>query len=270
MLDVTRDTLTLIELHTLTLINGDIIRLCNSHTAVEFGGGIYQPAVIERGSIEESIDVEVATVTLTIGSSVSHRGRNAVQMFADGLFSSASYRLDLYEPNQNDSRCLFRGHVADETTAGSYTVTLKIKSILYQLENFALPRIVYQSQCNNSLFDFGCGLSSSDYRVQGVVDGGDRKTVYSSAFYTTDGWFKYGKLAVTGGENAGQSRYILSHSGGGITVDKPFWFDFAVGDTFDVFPGCDKLGTTCRDKFNNYAHFAGFEFVPQEDTVLKI
>ena len=41
----------------------------------------------------------------------------------------------------------------------------------------------------------------------------------------------------------------------------------AVGDTFSVFPGCDKTKTTCAGKFSNIARFRGFPFVPVPETI---
>lgn len=271
-MDLTQTTLTLIELHNFYLADGGIIRLNNSVKEITIGSNTYAPAVVERGDLEHTIENEVTSLELTIGAkSLTYRGRNAVSMVTDGLLDNVPYSLILYEPTQNSTRGLFQGYVVSDVSMGSYTVKLKVKDILYRLENFQLPRIVYQSQCNNTLFDFGCNLNSDAYKVTGTYESGNRQTVTSSTFASkADGWFRFGVIAVTSGENVGQSRYVLSHIGSTITTDKPFWYDFSAGDTFNVWAGCDKLGTTCRDKFSNYANFVGFEFVPQQDAVLKL
>lgn len=271
-IDFSKTTLTLIELHTFYLTDGGIIRLNNSAREIVLDGNIYSPAVINRGDLERTVENEVTTLELTIAAkSLVYRGRNAVHMITDGLFDNVPYSLILYEPIQNKIDCLFQGYAASDVDMGSYVAKLKIKDILYRLEFFQLPRIVYQSQCNNTLYDFGCNLNSDAYKVTGLYESGDRQTIISVSFASkADNWFRFGVIAVTSGENLGQSRYVLSHIGSTIITDKPFWYDFSSGDTFNVWAGCDKLGTTCRDKFSNYENFAGFEFVPQQDAVLKL
>jgi uncharacterized phage protein (TIGR02218 family) len=271
-IDFNKATLMLHELHTITLANRDVLRMVNNTSTMTVGGVTYQPATITRGDIEATIETEVTSLEIEIGmKTLQHRGRNAAQMVVDGLFDNAVYTLDFYESLSNATERMFKGYIVSEVKLGSYTVKLSAKSILYKLEQFQLPRIVLQSQCNNTLFDFGCGLSDTGYKAVGTFSDGDRKTVTANVFSSQpDGYWTYGKLSCTSGENRYQSRYIIAHTGDTIIVDKPFWYNFSSGDTFDVTPGCDKLGITCQSKFNNYAHFAGFEFIPQQDTVLRV
>ncbi|WP_269915579.1 phage BR0599 family protein [Acinetobacter sp. HY1485] len=41
--------------------------------------------------------------------------------------------------------------------------------------------------------------------------------------------------------------------------------DLALGDVVSIYPGCDKLNTTCTDKFNNILNFGGFPFMPSSN-----
>jgi uncharacterized phage protein (TIGR02218 family) len=43
--------------------------------------------------------------------------------------------------------------------------------------------------------------------------------------------------------------------------------NFTAGALFALEPGCDKLRTTCRDKFSNINNFGGFPFVPGQDAM---
>ena len=38
-----------------------------------------------------------------------------------------------------------------------------------------------------------------------------------------------------------------------------------IGDTIQLQAGCDKMGTTCRAKFNNFLNFRGFPHIPGTD-----
>ncbi len=40
-----------------------------------------------------------------------------------------------------------------------------------------------------------------------------------------------------------------------------------VGDTYSVYPGCDKNWETCKTKFDNMMNFRGEPFIPQEQSV---
>ena len=42
-------------------------------------------------------------------------------------------------------------------------------------------------------------------------------------------------------------------------------FAFADGDQFSIEPGCNKLFSTCKTKFNNVKNYGGFPFVPGQD-----
>lgn len=53
-----------------------------------------------------------------------------------------------------------------------------------------------------------------------------------------------------------------------MTVNLAFPFTPAVGNAFTAWPGCDKHGATCVSRFNNYARFMGFEYIPVAEEIL--
>lgn len=67
----------------------------------------------------------------------------------------------------------------------------------------------------------------------------------------------------------------------GLTASIPFsdtnmfelWFEtpFSVraGDTYKIYPGCDKFKTTCINKFDNVINFRGFDMIPGRDEAMK-
>jgi len=93
-----------------------------------------------------------------------------------------------------------------------------------------------------------------------------------------DGWFSYGKLTWTSGNNNGLSFVIKSYTetAGGIARVR-LWQstpnEMVAGDAFICEPGCNKRAATCRTKFidpvaltvNNIKNFQGFPFVPGTD-----
>jgi uncharacterized phage protein (TIGR02218 family) len=91
-----------------------------------------------------------------------------------------------------------------------------------------------------------------------------------SAF--ASGWFSRGLLAFTAGANVGFKVEVKLHtadtSGPYLDLWQPAPNPIAVGDTFTVTAGCDKLIDTCDLRFNNAVNFRGFPHIPGSDFLL--
>jgi uncharacterized phage protein (TIGR02218 family) len=80
-----------------------------------------------------------------------------------------------------------------------------------------------------------------------------------------DGYFQYGKLTWTGGNNINRVAEVLSFtsSGGLFTLKFPMPAAIANGDTFSLVAGCDRTANTCKTKWStspvsNFDNFQGF------------
>ncbi len=86
------------------------------------------------------------------------------------------------------------------------------------------------------------------------------------------GTFTGGKLRFASGANAGRAMEVKRHalSGGIVTIELWQAMSEAVapGDGFGVTPGCDKLFSTCKTKFDNAVNFRGFPYMPGNDLVM--
>lgn len=78
----------------------------------------------------------------------------------------------------------------------------------------------------------------------------------------TDGYYAQGWVVFNTGVNSGVERMVLGYSGGTFTVVPGLPFTPGVGDTFTIYPGCDKQQQTCAQKFSNLINFGGFPYVP--------
>lgn len=84
------------------------------------------------------------------------------------------------------------------------------------------------------------------------------------------GWWDYGKLTFTSGQNNGVSKEVRScDSTGNFMMQEYFPLPVAVGDTYTITPGCSKLVDTCRSKYNNVINFRGFPFIPGQDKLFN-
>lgn len=86
-------------------------------------------------------------------------------------------------------------------------------------------------------------------------------------------WFKGGQLKWTSGLNDGVAMEVKSWDPGTkeiiLFLEMPF--DIAAGDTFDIYPGCQKRFTEdCKTKFVNGDNFRGEPYVPGTDHLLRV
>lgn len=131
---------------------------------------------------------------------------------------------------------------------------------------------IYSRRCDARFGDARCGknAASSAYRATGSVSEADddRMTVTGIDGFPA-GFFRYGRVKFTSGQNADVALDIEGHrkSDGDVVID--FWLPMAVapepGDTFEITAGCDKTFETCRIKFDNQRNFRGFPHMPGVD-----
>lgn len=165
---------------------------------------------------------------------------------------------------------IFAGRIAAVDFADS-GVILSINSHLELLRE-AMPRDVFQAPCRATLFDERCTLTAASYAVTSAVAASSTQIVIRAAIASVpgSGTLAQGRLVMTSGENAGFQRGIRAYTPGTtaiITLIAPFYFPVAVGDTFTVYPGCDKRRDTC-DLFGNGENFRGFRFIPVPELAL--
>jgi hypothetical protein len=92
--------------------------------------------------------------------------------------------------------------------------------------------------------------------------------VYINYVYSI-GYFSYGRVTFTSGANSGYTLEVKSFSPGVVTLTLPPPFPIAVGDTYSIVAGCDRLFGTCKSRFNNVVHFRGEPYIPGPDTLLR-
>jgi uncharacterized phage protein (TIGR02218 family) len=123
---------------------------------------------------------------------------------------------------------------------------------------------IYSMTCRNSLGDHKCLINIENFRCTFTVTAIIDATTYtlSTVNGQPDGYFSFGQLVWDTGENAGAVSEVQSS----LKDDKQVGVFFpppatvAVGDTGHMYPGCDLLVQTCRDKFSNVLNFNGEPF----------
>nr|AUG44375.1 hypothetical protein KSU1_C1516 [uncultured bacterium] len=275
-LDLTATTLTLAEIYSLELKNGVTILATSYKAELVYQGYTYKPAPLRRGKIKYNSDLQVDSVSLAIGTvGIAIGGDNYTipQAIRRGFFREARVKITLVDPLNLAAigKPLFDGYVRSAPSFSGGALELKISSILDRLQD-KFPKFIYTEQCQHRVFDAYCGLVAATWLESGAVAAGSTlATIVSPVFafsaHPRPYWAK-GRITFTSGGLSSVSASILNHRDGAVDLMLPLPEAPAVDDAFDVLPGCDRTGVTCADKFDNYANFFGFEYIPNPELLI--
>jgi uncharacterized phage protein (TIGR02218 family) len=274
-MDLTTPTLTLAELYTITTVNGDIARFTSLDKDVVYGGNTFQAIPISRSQISYHTDLQVDKVDISmglVGILIGTTHYSIPKLIQLGLMRNAHVLIHLVDYVALDAvQLLFEGWVTEGVSYNRGVCTLSVGSLLDKL-NEKFPKYMYSDYCQHQLYGPYCGLSKATYLETGSALTGSTKsllaaTVFSYSNHATPYWMK-GEIKMTSGANNGTSRSIIVHGDGNVVFLIPFVETIAIGDTFEAYPGCDKAGVTCDEKFNNYVNFFGFEYCPKPEVLI--
>lgn len=278
-LDLSQNTLTLAELYEIEMVNGLLLYVTNHDRQIEYDGKTYLAVPVQRGPISYHSNLQVDKVELTIGIvgiTVGEKVVTAPQMVKRDYLRNAHVRVLLVDfVALDDDKLLFEGWVTGGVSLNAGSLTLSVGSILDRLSQ-KVPKIIYSEFCQHRLFSVSenewepqCGLVKAEWAVTGTTAAeSDEITIYSTEFAFsahTENYWTCGELQITSGDNSGLSRTIIEHNDGYVILLTPFPEAITGGETFTVYPGCDRSGETCATKFDNYVHFFGFESIPKPE-----
>ena len=110
--------------------------------------------------------------------------------------------------------------------------------------------------------------------VTGFTDNATFTATLTNTGTYGDDYFNYGKLLFKSGLNDEihmEVKDFIEDLGDPTNQQfilfLPMSFNIAIGDTFQVFAGCDKKLETCKTKFVNIENFQGFPYVPGIDQI---
>ena len=133
---------------------------------------------------------------------------------------------------------------------------------------------IYSPECRADLGDARCKVNLATWTRTGTVTGVTDRAVFTATIdgaATTDGWFNGGLLTWVTGANAGRGIEVKSWTAGTGRIELFIAMGYAIviGDTFGVYPGCDKRLETCIGRFNNVINFRGEPYVPGIDAMMQ-
>lgn len=272
------------DLFLFTLVDGTVLRYSAGDTDISYGGNVFTcggttgplfqrnaQSSGNRGLCSWKIGVEVDKLQFdVIPKNATVEGFSFLQACKLGVFDGAECTLyRAFMPTYGNTAAglvnAFTGRVV-EIDCGRTFATFNINSHL-ELLSQQMPRDLYQPGCLNTLFDQGCTLDRSAFAVPGVVNSGTTVSMINATLAQATGYFDLGTVTFTSGQNSGFKRTVKAWTtGGNFTLLVPLPFTPVAADTFTIYPGCDKMQSTCQNKFNNLVNFRGQPYIPQAET----
>lgn len=246
-----------LELYQFT-IQGVFYRYTSSELQVvhPVTGSAYTPEPVIRGELQQS--EEDASMSLDI----SVDALNPVAAFFRTPFLNARTVFVLVErthPGAVDAPAvLFRGQVAQAVFSGAMAKMTCVP--IRQAIARAVPSVLVQVLCSNTLYDARCLVNPATVQVAGLVI----STVIGVILVIPghgkpDGYFSGGTVTVVGLPSA----TIRDQTGDAFTL--LYNYGFTPGSVVTLYPGCDKKLSTCVTKFANSTHYQGFPDMPVID-----
>ncbi|MFO1156619.1 MAG: phage BR0599 family protein [Rhodospirillales bacterium] len=134
---------------------------------------------------------------------------------------------------------------------------------------------VYGPECRASLGDERCQVNLPALQHTGsvgaVIDAAGRRVFATLGVAAPAGFFDFGLVVWTGGANEGASCEVTTWdpATGQCDLFLPMGYRIEAGDTFTLYPGCDKRLATCQGRYNNVVNFRGFPHIPGMDKLLE-
>lgn len=270
-----------LDLYEITLAGGaQTYYFTTGQVPTPYNGRTYQTGLLfQRGSFTQTVGMTVDSMQVTVtpqtdalNGLVFIAGYSFLQACAFRILDGArilfrKFFLDDWNTIDRNPVAFFQGRV-NTLTVDRFSAQITINSDIEML-NVQSPVNVLQPGCLHTLFDPGCALSPNAFQVGGTVATGSDQINVLSNLTQADDWFSLGRITFTSGKNVGISRTVKQYgnTGGKLTLPYPLPFAPSSGDTFLVFPGCDKTQATCKAKFNNLKRFRGYPYVPVPETL---
>ncbi len=240
---------------------------------LEFDGVTFSAASgLESSAIEASLGMSVDSHSIS-GALVS----DAITEddIRRGRYRNAKVTQWVVDWTDVDDRVMVFYGTIGEITFGDHTFEAEIVGLLDQLN--APTGRAYLRTCSAKLGDKECGV---DLDAPAFVEASTVLEVESATSiivsFTGDHeshWFDHGKMSWKTGLNAGNISAIRVTEKVTAGIRVYLWSepdgDASVGDTLDLYAGCDKRAETCRTKFSNILNFRGFPHMPGEDWMIN-
>lgn len=262
------------DCYTFNLVNGSVYRFTSYDMDVVFGSETWSCSgpIFTRGTSRIVLGLEVGTMQITASPHDTDLlgAQSWFQAVCAGVMDGATVSVDRAFFDLSGVCAgtvnVFYGNVA-QTDIDHANIVFTVNTPLDAL-SIQMPRNLYQTACQHTLFDSGCGASRAAFTSSGFVTDNISKIGFDSGVGGQSGRYNLGALQFTSGVLSGTKRTVKTWDGFHFILLNPLPLPPAEGDAFQVTAGCDKTLTKCQDLFMNKANYKGWPFVPIPETAL--
>lgn len=255
---LTGSTLFLARVVRLTRLDDVILRIAEADESITASAQTFVPLPgSEISAVKHIINGDVGSMEIRFGH--SEGGTIDTSEVNNGFWDGAAVQMYLVDRSAATTLGdpIFSGVIDSVSlnpigSSGSFD----IRGLSAQAEAFIQT---YQPMCRTDLFSVLCSLNPADWDHVGTVGTIiDRFnfTVAGLASPPADGWFNQGTFETASGFKGVIANWVQGSLK--ITMYQPQCIArLMAGEGITVYPGCDKIGATCRTKFDNKINFQG-------------
>lgn len=260
------------DLYELTLYDGGTFRYADYDMNITLPDGriFYCNSIgFDRDQVSLSADevIDDISINFNIDDTDKINGISIMQLARNGGFDDAQitlYRCFMTSPGKVlDVLELFSGEI-ETPEGGGLSLAVNVNSLANRLNN-NFPTRCYYPTCPFSLFDKMCGVNINEYSYAGTVTEATKKIIHSTLIFE-DRYYEQGGMEFTSGVLSGSIHSIKYSSNNTFELLVEAETAPSPGDSFIVFPGCNKTPDECKNKFNNFIHNRATPFVPIKET----
>jgi uncharacterized phage protein (TIGR02218 family) len=156
-----------------------------------------------------------------------------------------------------------------EITIGRGQAKTEIRGLAQELQQDVLE--LTSLTCRTDLGDARCKVNLALFTVSGAITSVTNNKIFAdSGRLETSGYFNGGLFTWTTGDNAQLKMEVKNFNGASqFELHTSMPYPIQVGDTYEVYRGCDKSFSACKNIFNNVVNFRGEPHLPGIDQVMQ-
>jgi uncharacterized phage protein (TIGR02218 family) len=138
------------------------------------------------------------------------------------------------------------------------TAKITCEPIYTSLERAGL-RGMFKRLCRHALYDSSCSLNAAVFRDTATITSIVGSAITVVPMNRASGWYTGGFIEVGDVEK----KMIRDHTNDELTLTG-VTASLKAGVTINLYAGCAHDRNACLNKFNNFANYGGFEFIPND------